>query len=87
MRKIVRHPKYVERRNELARSHPDFLATLDRLESLIARDPGWPTSIYVKAYDCWWSHLLAEDESIPHMRVFHAFDADEVRFLAIVEAE
>ena len=84
MRRIVRHPKYLETRNELANTYPDFLAYLDQLEAAIAENPQWPTSIYVPVYDCWWSHLLVDDESIPHMRVFHAFDDDEVRFLTIV---
>lgn len=87
MRRIVRHPKYEEIRNELASKFPDFLTYLDRLERIIAESPHWPTSVYVPKYDCWWSHLLVEDESIPHMRVFHAFDDKEVRFLAIVAAE
>ncbi len=87
MRTIVRHPKYQQRRSELAETYPEFLTYLDRLENRIAENPQWPTSIYVAAYDCWWSHLLVEDETIPHMRVFHAFDDDEVRFLAIVPVD
>ena len=87
MRRIVRHPKYQETRNDLADKNPDILPHLDRLENRIAESPHWPTSFYLVAYDCWWSHLLVDDETIPHMRVFHAFDDDEVRFLAIVPAD
>jgi len=87
MRKIARHPKYQAQLDELANKYADFPEYLERLERLIAEDPGWPISIYVPAYDCWWSHFLVEDESIPHMRVFHNFDDQEVRFLAILPAD
>ena len=87
MRRIVRHAKYRAKRSELAKKYPEFLDYLDRLEQLIAENPGWPVSVYAPAYDCWWSHFLVEDESIPHMRVYHVSDDEEVRMLAIVPAE
>lgn len=87
MRRIARHPKYQAKLNELANRYPEFLDYVERLEELIAEDPGWPVSVYAPAYDCWWSHFLVEDESIPHMRVYHAFDDEEVRFLTILPVE
>jgi hypothetical protein len=87
MRRIARHPQYQARVNELADKYPEFLEYIERLERFIAEDPNWPISIYVPAHDCWWSHFLLEDESIPHMRVFHNFDDQEMRFLAIVLAD
>ena len=74
-------------RNELAKRHPEFQQYIERLEETIAESPQWPVSIFVPAYDIWWSHLLTDDESIPHMRVFHAFDDEEVRFLTIVPVD
>lgn len=87
MRRIARHPKYQAKLNDLAKKYPDFLEHVERLERIIAHRPQWPVSIYIPAYDCWWSHFLVEDESIPHMRVFYAFDDQEVRFLAILPFE
>ena len=87
MRRIARHPKYERKLNELANSHPNFLEYIQRLENIIAESPGWPISIYAPTYNCWWSHFLVEDESIPHMRVYHAYDDEEVRFLTILPVD
>ena len=87
MRRIVRHRKYQAQLKVLESKHPGSLDAVNRLEQLIAASPGRPISIFVPKYDCWWSHLLDDDDSIPHMRVFHTFDDDEVRFLTIVPAE
>ena len=87
MRKIVRHPMYQRQLEELNRKHPGILDTAKRLERLVSEEAGWPISLYLSAYDCWYSHLLDEDESIPHMRVFYSLDDDEVRFLTIVPVE
>ena len=87
MRRIARHPKYQAQLAELANRYPNFVEYIARLEQLIAEDPGWPISIYIPAYDCWWSHMLVEDGSIPHMRVFHNFDDQEVRFLTILPVD
>jgi len=84
MRRIIRHAKYQALINELAKKHPDLPAELDSFEHSLADDPHWPASIYMPAPDCWWSHFITDNESTPHLRVFHVYDDEKIQFLTIM---